>query len=248
MKAVVSRLEDTVQVAIRVPWLILQYRALCASSGPLLLLVRACSSCCSPVARLSCRFSADTRAVLTASAASKRKYDSLASMPALSLSFRLTQLGLVHNLVRPLYICREIHKQPTKPKRRVFQVTRELNSVVVALPQAVFPLFICTSLLVGARRSGRVARAPPVCQSLIPSSSRCHKTPCQLVKWPVTLIINPGSVHSGHSESCVFGCCPHKLFFLETMRRGPFVSFIFFFPLQLDWVFVRVCGHVPQRQ
>lgn len=84
---------------------------------------------------------------------------------------------------------------------------------LVALPRAVFPLFICTSLLAGARRIGTAAQAPPaVCQSLIPSSSRCHKTPRQLVKWTVTLMIKPGRVHSAGSKHRAFGWSPHKLF------------------------------------
>lgn len=59
-----------------------QYRVPCASLG-LLASVRACSSRLSPVFRLRCRFSADTSAVLTASAASMRTEDKPTSMPAL---------------------------------------------------------------------------------------------------------------------------------------------------------------------
>lgn len=84
---------------------------------------------------------------------------------------------------------------------------------LVALPQAVFPLFICTSLLEGARRIGTATQAPAaVCRSLIPSSSRCHKMPRQLVKWLVTLMIKPGRVHSAGSKRRAFGWSPHKLF------------------------------------
>lgn len=84
---------------------------------------------------------------------------------------------------------------------------------LLALPQAVFPLFVCSSLLAGARRIGTATLAPQaVCHSLIPSSSHCHKTPRQLVKWPVTLMIKPGRVHSAGSERLAVGWSLHKLF------------------------------------
>lgn len=50
-----------------------------------------------------------------------------------------------------------------------------------------------------------------VSQSLIPSSSHCHKMPRQLVKWPVTLMIKPGRVQSAGSGRSAFGSSPHKL-------------------------------------
>lgn len=64
------------------------------------------------------------------------------------------------------------------------------------------------------RRIGTAAHAPPaVCQSLIPSSSRCHKMLRQLVRRQVTLMIKPGRVHSARPEPRAFGWSPHKVFF-----------------------------------
>lgn len=79
----------------------------------------------------------------------------------------------------------------------------------------MFPLFVCRSVLVGAgRRIETAAHAPPaVCQSLIPSSSRCHKMLRQLVRRRVTLMIKPGCVHSARPEPRAFGWSPHKVFF-----------------------------------
>lgn len=134
------------QFSIRVLRLaLLQYPALCVSLGLLLVCVRACSSWLSSLLRLSCKFSADTSAVLIAPTASVRKEDKPPSIPA--FSHRRTECVC-------LCVCvpTRIHKSP-QIQLTVFLVTTEWNRVVrITFLLAVFLDFIYSTLLLSLKR------------------------------------------------------------------------------------------------
>lgn len=142
-----------------------QYPSLCVSWGLLFVSVRACSSWLSSLFRDSCKFSADTSAVLMAPTASERREDKPTSIPS----------PLNKHYTYSVCVCVCVSRP--QPKLTGFQAEEWKRAVVITFLQAVCPGFIYSCLPVSfitvkAGKSGKTAQAPlALCLSFTSSSS-----------------------------------------------------------------------------